>query len=91
MMSLVDGGGDGRGEGHALLLRMDFEHADVEELREWIRRYVGLLLCRRKTRLVLWCVLWMTFAATAVTQRFRVLLLNYASDQNTALLCHYDS
>lgn len=34
MMSL-DGGGE---ESNALLLRMDFEHAEVEELREWIRR-----------------------------------------------------
>lgn len=33
-MSLDDGGG----EGNALLLRMDFEHAEVEGLREWIRR-----------------------------------------------------
>ena len=34
LMSL-DGGGD---ESNALLLRMDFELAEVEELREWIRR-----------------------------------------------------
>ena len=36
------GGGDqhqdGGGEGNALLLRMDFEHGEVQELREWIRR-----------------------------------------------------
>lgn len=31
-------GGDGGGEERALLLRMDFEHADIEELRRWIRR-----------------------------------------------------
>lgn len=35
MMSLDDG----EGESNALLMRMDFEHAEVEELREWIRRW----------------------------------------------------
>lgn len=29
---------EGAGESNALLLRMDFEHAEVEELREWIRK-----------------------------------------------------
>lgn len=35
MLMSLDGGGE---ESNALLLRMDFEHAEVEELREWIRR-----------------------------------------------------
>lgn len=39
----ADGGGwekrGGGGEDSALLLRMDFEQADVEELRQWIRRW----------------------------------------------------
>lgn len=35
LMSFEDEGG----ESNALLLRMDFEHAEVEELREWIRRW----------------------------------------------------
>lgn len=36
------GDGGGGEESNALLLRMDFEHAEVQELREWIRRYAPI-------------------------------------------------
>ncbi|CAN0355616.1 unnamed protein product [Pylaiella littoralis] len=40
LVILSAAGDDGGGaESNALLLRMDFEHAEVQELREWIRRY----------------------------------------------------
>lgn len=37
-LSAAGGGVGGGEESNALLLRMDFEHAEVQELREWIRR-----------------------------------------------------